>query len=67
LLVYHFKIGNLISFSIKLILITTPYLQPSQFASGSAEARTAHAFLGTGVLGLFAVHAGLGLQLGLSI
>jgi thiosulfate reductase cytochrome b subunit len=34
---------------------------------GNSDLRTVHAFLGTGILGLFAVHAALGIQLGLSI
>lgn len=33
---------------------------------GSAAGRTAHALLGTGTLGAFAVHAYLGLNLGFS-
>lgn len=37
------------------------------FFEEDPSVRTTHAFLGTGILGLFVVHAGLGLQLGLSI
>ncbi|KXZ49212.1 hypothetical protein GPECTOR_22g802 [Gonium pectorale] len=40
---------------------------PLAFASGSGEARTAHAYLGSAILALFLVHAALGLNLGLSI
>jgi hypothetical protein len=52
---------------IGMSLLTVQALLPAFFASGSGEARTAHAFLGTGVLGVFAVHAGLGAQLALSL
>ena len=39
----------------------------SAFFADDPGLRTTHAFLGTGILGLFLVHAVLGLQLGLSI
>ncbi|KAF5831989.1 hypothetical protein DUNSADRAFT_12304 [Dunaliella salina] len=48
-------------------LLTVQALLPAFFASGSGQARTAHAFLGTGVLGVFVFHAIQGVQLGLSI
>ncbi len=48
-------------------VLTVQALLPAFFASGSPSARTAHAFLGTGVLGLFAVHGALGVQLALSL
>lgn len=37
------------------------------FFEEDPKLKTTHAFLGTGILGLFAVHAALGIQLGLSI
>lgn len=40
---------------------------PAFFAAQGKSARDAHAYLGTAILALFLVHAGLGLQLGLSI
>ncbi|KAK9810456.1 hypothetical protein WJX72_010969 [[Myrmecia] bisecta] len=39
----------------------------SLFFDDDPSLRSTHAFLGTGILGLFVVHAALGLQLGLSI
>eukprot|EP00983_Pelagomonas_calceolata_P021310 667936-Pelagomonas_calceolata.AAC.1 len=48
-------------------LLTVQALLPAFFSSGSGQARTAHAFLGTGVLGVFVFHAVQGVQLGLSI
>lgn len=39
---------------------------PALFGSNS-DLRTAHAYLGSAILALFAVHAVLGIQLGLSI
>ncbi len=48
-------------------LLTVQALLPAFFASSGKSARDVHAYLGTAILALFVVHAGLGLQLGLSI
>lgn len=50
-----------------LALLSVQSLLPLAFASGTGEARTAHAYLGSATMLLFLVHAGLGLNLGLSI
>ncbi|PNW87508.1 hypothetical protein CHLRE_02g143450v5 [Chlamydomonas reinhardtii] len=48
-------------------LLSVQSLLPVAFASGTGEARTAHAYLGSGILALFLVHMALGLNLGFSI
>lgn len=49
-----------------LALLTLQSLLPAAFSSQPA-ARTAHALLGSAILALFAVHAVLGIQLGLAL
>lgn len=50
-----------------LALLSLQATLPAFFAAQGKSARDAHAYLGTAILALFLVHAGLGLQLGLSI
>lgn len=49
-----------------LTLLSFQAMLPLFFAE-SRDSRTVHAYLGSGILALFLVHAGLGLKLGLSI
>jgi hypothetical protein len=50
-----------------LTLLAVQATLPAFFASQGKSARDVHAYLGTSILGLFVVHAGLGIQLGLSL
>ena len=44
-----------------------PFCPPFASPQDDPNARGVHAYLGTGILGLFVVHSALGLQLGLSL
>lgn len=61
-----FESSHAVTGFVGLGLLAIQATLPALFSS-SESARTAHAVLGSSVLGLFIVHAGLGLQLGLSL
>lgn len=61
-----FESSHVVSGLVGLSLLYIQAILPTLFA-GNKDLRTVHAFLGTSILGLFIVHAGLGLQFGLSL